>query len=204
MKISVISGVAVGLVAAVLLGAYLIAGVRSGAANTGRQVSPEQFLIVRDGSVTDAEYLKASQAMVGCLRDAGFAVSDPERAPQGRYGYRYLEGAASLDVVHQREAIVQGCYHQNLGEVDRVWQLSPDHKQSAEELGFSIQRCVESRKSGFRFSGDNGALIRQVVAFQNEADADFEACWSEVVHSLFASTGQTAGSVDIAYRPLPR
>jgi len=204
MKISVISGAVVGLVAAVLLGAYLIAGVRSGAASTGRQVSHDQFLIVRDGSVTDAEYLQASRAMVGCLREAGLAVSDPERGPQGGYGYHYLEGAASLDVVQQREASVQGCYDRNLGEVDRVWQLSPDHKQSAEELGFSIQRCVESRKSDFRFSDDNETLIRQVVTFRSKADADFEACWSETVHALFAATGQTAGSVDIAYRPLPR
>lgn len=204
MKISVISGAAVGLVASLLLGVYLIVGASSGAAEADRQVSPEQLLIVRDGSVSDDDYLQAAQAMVGCLRNAGLAVSDPERGPQGRYGYHYLEGAASLDVVQQRASIVQGCYEHKLGEVDRVWQLSPDHQQSAEELGFSIQRCVESRKSGFRFSGDNEALIRQVVAFRKEADADFEACWSGTVRALFAATDQVAGGVDIAYHPLPR
>lgn len=204
MRISLLSGAAIGLVASILLAASLVVNASRGAAEPARLVSPEQLLIVRDGSVSEEEYLSAAQAMVGCLRKANVGVSDPERGPQGLYGYHYLDGAESLDVVQGRASVVQGCYQQNLGEVDRVKQLSPEHQQSAEEIGFSIQRCVESRKSGFLFSGDNELLIRQVVALQNEADADFEACWSKAVRALFAATGQAAGRVDIAYHPLPR
>jgi len=202
-KVGVFSAAAIGI-AAVLVGAYVVVGARHGAAEPERQVGPEQLLIVRDGSVSDQEYLQATGAMVGCLRDAGLAVSDPERGPQGLYGYRYLEGAATLDVDQERAAVVQSCYGRNLGEVDRVRQLSPDHQQSAEEMGFSIQRCVEAHKSSFRFSGDSETLIRQIVAFEAEGDADFRACWSENVHALFAANGQVGGGFGITYHPLPR
>jgi hypothetical protein len=204
MKTSVIWGVGFGSVVALFLGAYLTFQVSRGAAQPERTVSPEQEIIVRDGLVSDEEYLSAAQSMVSCLRDAGLRVSDPQRGAQGLYEYRYLDGAESREALDARKGPVQGCYFQAFSEVDRIRQKSPDVQASAEELGYTIQRCVEARKVDFRFSNDRAVLIDQVRTMQGGGDPDFLECWSGAINTLFAASGVTQGGVSIAYYPLPR
>lgn len=204
MKATVSRGGWLGALIALAVGAYLVLGASRGDTESERPVSPEQQTIIADGVVTDAESLDAARSMVSCLRDAGLGVSDPERGPQGQYSYRYLEGTESPEALKQRNGVVQGCYLETSSEVDRVKQQSRDFQNSAEELGFAIQRCVESNKDGFRFSSDRDELIAQVTAFQADGDAEFLACWSAEIEALFAAGGITGGAVNITYSPIPR
>lgn len=204
MKTSVVVGIVAGVIASAVLSAYLLVDTTGGSAEPERFVSQAQQEIVRDGDVSDEEYRQAAQAMVECLRAEGLAVSDAQAGPQGTYTYRYLDGAESLDDVESRTDVVQSCYLQHLAEVDRVEQFSPAHIESAESLGWAIQRCVEGRKSDFQFSDDGETLIRQIAGLQASGDADFQSCWEQVVIPLFKGRTGPAGSVDISFAPLPR
>lgn len=168
-----------------------------------RTVSPEQEILVRDGFVTQEEYATAAQRMVGCLREAGIEVSDPELGPQGSYSYRYLAGSEA-ESTQSRRAIVEGCYDLHLREVAVVHQRSEQYVRSGVELGWSVQRCVELRKPGFQFPADQQDLMATVGALAGEGDRDFLDCQDTVMREAFEASEARGGSVGISFQPLPR
>lgn len=201
MKRAIILGSLFGPVLSALVIGYLALNLGEGSATDGTPAF--QAGIVADGIVTDAEYQAAAEAMASCLTTRGLPVATPRIGPSGLYEFIYIRGFASPDEIGPARQQYESCYAERLSAVDKLRQLAPEFRESAERRGFWVQRCVESRKPEFAFAQDQAELLRRVAMFDSGGDPDFQACMVELSRSV-TEPGLPVARLDIAYHPLPR
>lgn len=111
------------------------------------EAPPAQQQAFEDDTVDRAEYTRAVERAVSCMRDRGLVVSEPEAYWKNpdilQYGWGLGDSGMSESLGMSAH---DGCYEDHLGTIDRAWQAQhPPPPELLEEETRLIADCFRRR-----------------------------------------------------------
>ncbi|MBI5949430.1 MAG: hypothetical protein HY875_14925 [Chloroflexi bacterium] len=128
-----------------------------------------------DGAGVSAAYSAAAEETRRCLEEAGLKSVTTSADAAGKVSFSW-GGFPTREEAQRAGEIYKGCYFKLMADADRLWQQSPETETAAAERGWIVMKCIEEGRPGFRFAGDEQAVVAQVIGMQRGGDPVAQRC----------------------------